>query len=104
VPWHGERGTGSGKGNEGVLIGSRMCYRVSSLLNIPIPTLVKVLGLDLPAPPRVSLHGVSADTITLHWSLPEKAGSVAKHIIQINGINGNTLYSRRTGLLLMDTR
>ena len=30
---------------------------------------------------------MSADTITLHWSLPEKAGSVAKHIIQINGIN-----------------
>jgi len=65
-----------------------MFYRVSALLNIPIPTLVKILGLDLPAPPRVSLHGVSTDTITLHWSLPEKAGSVAKHIIQINGING----------------
>lgn len=65
-----------------------MCYRASTLLKIPIPTLVKLLGLDLPAPPRVSLHGVAADTITLHWSLPEKAGSVAKHIIQINGING----------------
>ncbi|KAH8150756.1 uncharacterized protein LAJ45_04935 [Morchella importuna] len=64
-----------------------MCYRASTLLKIPIPTLVKLLGLDLPAPPRVSLHGVAADTITLHWSLPEKAGSVAKHIIQINGIN-----------------
>ncbi|KAA8892741.1 hypothetical protein FN846DRAFT_924072 [Sphaerosporella brunnea] len=64
-----------------------MCYRVTSLLNIPIPMLVKILGLDLPAPPRVSLHGVSADTITLHWSLPEKAGTVAKHIIQINGID-----------------
>lgn len=65
-----------------------MCYRASTLLKIPIPTLVKLLGLDLPAPPRVSLHGIAADTITLHWSLPEKAGSVAKHIIQINGING----------------
>lgn len=64
-----------------------MCYRVSTLLNIPIPTLVKLLGLDLPAPPRVSLHGISSDTITLHWSVPEKAGTVAKHIIQINGIN-----------------
>ncbi|KAL7270923.1 hypothetical protein RUND412_006356 [Rhizina undulata] len=64
-----------------------MCYRASTLLNIPIPTLVKLLGLDLPAPPRVSLHGIASDTITLHWSLPERAGSVAKHIIQINGIN-----------------
>ncbi|RPA97544.1 hypothetical protein L873DRAFT_1771076 [Choiromyces venosus 120613-1] len=64
-----------------------MCYRASSLFKIPIPALVKLLGLDLPDPPRVSLHGVAADTITLHWSLPEKAGSVAKHIIQINGIN-----------------
>ncbi|CUS15144.1 unnamed protein product [Tuber aestivum] len=65
-----------------------MCYRASSLFKIPIPALVKLLGLDLPDPPRVSLHGIAADTITLHWSLPEKAGSVAKHIIQINGING----------------
>ncbi|KAG0138045.1 hypothetical protein HOY82DRAFT_575616 [Tuber indicum] len=64
-----------------------MCYRASSLFKIPIPALVKLLGLDLPDPPRVSLHGIAADTITLHWSLPEKAGSVAKHIIQINGIN-----------------
>lgn len=65
-----------------------MCYRASSLFKISIPSLVKLLGLDLPDPPRVSLHGIAADTITLHWSLPEKAGSVAKHIIQINGING----------------
>lgn len=73
-----------------------MCYRASALLKIPIPTLVKLLGLDLPAPPRVSLHGVAADTITLHWSLPEKAGSVAKHIIQINGINGEQTSCTRT--------
>lgn len=75
----------------------RMCYRASALLKIPIPTLVKLLGLDLPAPPRVSLHGVAADTITLHWSLPEKAGSVAKHIIQINGINGEGTNTQAHG-------
>ena len=64
-----------------------MVYRVSILLKIPIPTLVKLLGLDLPAPPRVSLHGIGSDSVTLHWSLPEKPSSVAKHIIHINGIN-----------------
>ncbi|KAF8416481.1 hypothetical protein EV426DRAFT_721746 [Tirmania nivea] len=64
-----------------------MVYRASVLLKIPIPTLVKLLGLDLPAPPRVSLHGIASDSVTLHWSLPEKPGSVAKHIIHINGIN-----------------
>ncbi|KAI5807679.1 hypothetical protein DFH27DRAFT_547315 [Peziza echinospora] len=64
-----------------------MCWRASVLLKIPIPTLVKLLGLELPSPPRVSLHGIAADSVTLHWSLPDKAGSVAKHIIQINGIN-----------------
>ena len=80
-----------------------MCYRVTALLNIPIPTLVKILGLDLPDAPRVSLRGVSADTITLHWSLPEKAGSVAKHIIQINGINGRSLWSADRGTPPTDT-
>ncbi|RPB28690.1 hypothetical protein L211DRAFT_403523 [Terfezia boudieri ATCC MYA-4762] len=64
-----------------------MVYRASVLLKIPIPILVKLLGLDLPAPPRVSLHGIASDSVTLHWSLPEKPGSVAKHIIHINGIN-----------------
>ncbi|KAF8469124.1 hypothetical protein BDZ91DRAFT_847915 [Kalaharituber pfeilii] len=64
-----------------------MCYRASVLLKIPIPTLVKLLGLDLPAPPRVSLHAIASDSVTLHWSLPEKPNSVAKHIIHINGIN-----------------
>jgi len=74
------------------------------LFKIPIPALVKLLGLELPDPPRVSLHGIAADTITLHWSLPEKAGSVAKHIIQINGINGKAIKpsppnSGRIGLI-----
>jgi len=77
-----------------IVIARRMCYRASSLFKIPIPALVKLLGLDLPDPPLVSLHGIAADTITLHWSLPEKAGSVAKHIIQINGINGKAINHR----------
>ncbi|RPA83729.1 hypothetical protein BJ508DRAFT_57413 [Ascobolus immersus RN42] len=62
-------------------------YRISVLLQIPVPTLISLLGIDLPSPPRVSLHGIGTDSVTLHWSLPERPSSVAKHIIQINGIN-----------------
>ena len=70
----------------------RLTYRATKLFSIPIPTLVKILGLDLPEPPRVSLHGIASDSVTLHWSAPEKAASVEKHIIQIDGKHGIPLY------------
>ncbi|KAF3913873.1 hypothetical protein ABW21_db0203604 [Orbilia brochopaga] len=77
-----------------------LTHRASKLLAIPIPVLVKGLGLDIPAPPRVSLHNISADSIELHWSPPEKAGSVAKHIIQINGQNVGENERRDTSVVV----
>ncbi|BFZ64018.1 hypothetical protein YB2330_005156 [Saitoella coloradoensis] len=59
-------------------------HRVSRILSIPIPTLVKLIGFDIPLPPKVSLDAVTKDSITLHW-LPEKGGSVTKHVISMNG-------------------
>ncbi|KAK6520174.1 hypothetical protein TWF506_000457 [Arthrobotrys conoides] len=77
-----------------------LTHRASKLLAIPIPVLVKGLGLDIPAPPRVSLHNISADSIELHWAPPEKAGSVAKHIIQINGQNVGENERRDTSVVV----
>ncbi|KAK9430214.1 hypothetical protein V1505DRAFT_372058 [Lipomyces doorenjongii] len=70
--------------------------RATQLLQIPIPTLVQLLGIDIPSPPHVCLDSVTSDSVTLHWSLPDRATSVAKHVIQMNGQNVGESEKRET--------
>ncbi|KAI9848277.1 MAG: hypothetical protein M1837_000541 [Sclerophora amabilis] len=64
-----------------------LLYRGWQVLNKPLPELIDVLGLDVPVPPQVSLAGIKSDSITLHWDRPETQNSVAKYVIQINGVH-----------------
>ncbi|KAK9237068.1 hypothetical protein V1525DRAFT_450787 [Lipomyces kononenkoae] len=73
-----------------------LLHRATRLLQIPIPTLVQLLGIDIPAPPHVCLDSVTSDSVTLHWSLPDRASSVAKHVIQMNGQNVGQSEKRET--------
>ncbi|KAK7207577.1 hypothetical protein BZA70DRAFT_300916 [Myxozyma melibiosi] len=73
-----------------------LLHRATRLLQIPIPTLVQLLGIDIPAPPHVSLDAITSDSVTLHWSLPDRASSVAKHVIQMNGQNVGESEKRET--------
>ncbi|KAK9447566.1 uncharacterized protein V1518DRAFT_421325 [Limtongia smithiae] len=73
-----------------------LLHRATRLLQIPIPTLVRHLGIDIPAPPHVCLDAVTSDSVTLHWSLPDRASSVAKHVIQMNGQNVGESEKRET--------
>ncbi|KAK9358406.1 hypothetical protein V1504DRAFT_461083 [Lipomyces starkeyi] len=70
--------------------------RATRLLQIPIPTLVQLLGIDIPSAPHVCLDSVTSDSVTLHWSLPDRATSVAKHVIQMNGQNVGESEKRET--------
>ena len=47
---------------------------------------MQVLGLEVPVAPLVSLAGIKADGVLLHWKSPERA-SVLKYVIRINGID-----------------
>ncbi|KAK9324027.1 hypothetical protein V1517DRAFT_318542 [Lipomyces orientalis] len=73
-----------------------LLHRATRLLQIPIPTLVHLLGIDIPSPPHVCLDSVTSDSVTLHWSLPDRATSVAKHVIQMNGQNVGESEKRET--------
>ncbi|KAK9477646.1 hypothetical protein V1514DRAFT_295894 [Lipomyces japonicus] len=73
-----------------------LLHRATRLLQIPIPTLVQLLGIDIPLPPHVCLDAVTSDSVTLHWSLPDRASSVAKHVIQMNGQNVGESEKRET--------
>ena len=45
---------------------------------------IKLLNLDVPPAPKVSLDAVTSETISLRWQVPDKQ-SVSKHLIQLNG-------------------
>lgn len=44
--------------------------------------------MDVPDAPEVSLAGIKADAVTLHWSRPTAHKPVVKYLIQVNGVNG----------------
>lgn len=48
---------------------------------------MQVLGLEVPVAPRVSLAGIKADGVLLHWKPADQRASVLKYVIRINGID-----------------
>lgn len=50
--------------------------------------LIKLLGLDVPAAPAVSLVAIKADGAVLHWDLSEPRSAVQAYQIKVNGVLG----------------
>ena len=65
----------------------RVAFRAYQVLTIPVEKLVQVLGLEVPVAPLVSLAGIKADGVLLHWKPPDQRTSVLKYVIRINGID-----------------
>ncbi|KAF4631987.1 hypothetical protein G7Y89_g6147 [Cudoniella acicularis] len=53
----------------------------------PVPELISILGVEVPDSPEVSLAGIKADAVTLHWTRPGVNKPVIKYLIQVNGVN-----------------
>ncbi|TAQ83548.1 hypothetical protein B7494_g8133 [Chlorociboria aeruginascens] len=53
----------------------------------PVPELISILGVEVPDAPIVSLAGIKADVVTLHWTKPGVNRPVVKYLIQVNGVN-----------------
>jgi hypothetical protein len=68
-------------------LSSRVAYRAYQVLTQPVEQLVQVLGLEVPVAPLVSLAGIKADGVLLHWKPPDQRTSVLKYVIRINGID-----------------
>jgi hypothetical protein len=68
----------------------RLLHRAWLTLWKPVPDLITILGVEVPEPPEVSLAGIKADAVTLHWAGPGHTKVVLKkYLIQVNGVNGN---------------
>ncbi|TVY29951.1 Uncharacterized protein LHYA1_G001261 [Lachnellula hyalina] len=53
----------------------------------PVPELISILGVEVPDAPAVSLAGIKAEAVTLHWTRPGVNKPVLKYLIQVNGVN-----------------
>lgn len=67
---------------------SRLLRRGLQTLWKPVPELIDILGVDVPAPPDVSLTAIGVDKATITWTRPPSNRAVDKYVIQVNGVNG----------------
>ena len=82
-----------------ILIASRVAFRAYQVLSQPVEKLVQVLGLEVPVAPLVSLAGIKADGVLLHWKSPERA-SVLKYVIRVNGIDIGNVAPQETSVTI----
>jgi hypothetical protein len=74
---------------------ARLLHRAWLTLWKPVPELINILGVEVPDPPEVSLAGIKADAVTLHWTKPGINRPVLKYLIQVNGVNGKVHFTGR---------
>ncbi|KAF1943585.1 hypothetical protein EJ02DRAFT_131229 [Clathrospora elynae] len=75
-------------------------FRAYQVLTQPIEKLVQVLGLEVPVAPVVSLAGIKADGVLLHWKPPDQRASVLKYVIRINGIDIGDISPQETSITI----
>lgn len=73
-----------------------LTWRIYRVTVKPVDELVSLLGLEVPAPPSISLAGIKADGVTLHWKPPDHTTSVTKYQLHINGISIGELSPKDT--------
>ncbi|KAK7557040.1 hypothetical protein IWX49DRAFT_498011 [Phyllosticta citricarpa] len=64
----------------------RLVYRTWKVMAIREDDLIKLLGLDVPAAPVVSLVAIKADSAVFHWELSEPRSAVQAYQIKVNGV------------------
>jgi len=62
-----------------------LLYRAWKVLKIPVDDLVKILGLEVPLSPQISLLDLRSSSATIHWKLPEHHSKDIQFAIRING-------------------
>ncbi|KKY25948.1 putative fibronectin type iii domain protein [Diplodia seriata] len=63
-----------------------LVYRAWLVMVIKEDDLIKLLGLDVPAAPQVSLAAIKADGAVFHWEPAEPRSSIQAYQIKINGV------------------
>ncbi|KAF2030569.1 hypothetical protein EK21DRAFT_111883 [Setomelanomma holmii] len=81
-----------------------VAFRAYQVLSQPVEKLVQVLGLEVPVAPIVSLAGIKADGVLLHWKPPDQRASILKYVIRINGIDIGDISPQETSVTIENLR
>ena len=65
----------------------RLALRAYRVLTKPVEELVSLLGVELPAAPKIAVAALKADGIKLQWEQPEQRGSITSYHVYLNGTN-----------------
>jgi hypothetical protein len=71
-------------------------YRGSQVLSKPTEELIALLGIETPVAPTLSLAGIKADGIVLHWKAADQKSASIRHSLYINGIKGMYISRKRS--------
>ncbi|KAL5117262.1 hypothetical protein ACEQ8H_004821 [Pleosporales sp. CAS-2024a] len=77
-----------------------VAFRAYQVLSQPVEKLVQVLGLEVPVAPLVSLAGIKADGVLLHWKPTDQRLTVLKYVIRINGIDIGDISPQETSITI----
>ncbi|KAF2732696.1 hypothetical protein EJ04DRAFT_578222 [Polyplosphaeria fusca] len=77
-----------------------LAFRGYQVLSKPVEELVALLGLEVPVAPIVSLAGIKADGVLIHWKPPDGRASVLKYVIRINGIDIGDVSPQETSVTI----
>ncbi|KAF1966658.1 hypothetical protein BU23DRAFT_517729 [Bimuria novae-zelandiae CBS 107.79] len=77
-----------------------VAFRAYRVLSKPVDELINLLGLEVPVAPLVSLAGIKADGVLLHWKPPDQRSSVVKYVIRINGIDIGDVSPQETSVTI----
>ncbi|KAF2713673.1 hypothetical protein K504DRAFT_462184 [Pleomassaria siparia CBS 279.74] len=77
-----------------------VAFRAYQVLSKPVEELVALLGLEVPVAPLVSLAGIKADGVLLHWKPSDQRASVLKYVIRINGIDIGDVSPQETSVTI----
>ncbi|KAF1954637.1 hypothetical protein CC80DRAFT_493759 [Byssothecium circinans] len=77
-----------------------VALRAYLVLSKPVEELVNLLGLEVPVSPQVSLAGIKADGVSLHWKPPDQRTSIVKYVIRINGIDIGDVAPQETSVTI----
>ncbi|KAF9731179.1 hypothetical protein PMIN03_005721 [Paraphaeosphaeria minitans] len=77
-----------------------VAFRAYRVLSKPVEELINLLGLEVPVAPLVSLAGIKADGVLLHWKPPDQRSSVVKYVVRINGIDIGDVSPQETSVTI----
>lgn len=65
-----------------------LLVRAWKVLKTPVDDLIRILGLEIPLPPQISLLDLTSTSVTVHWKTLEHHSKDNRFSLRLNGDDG----------------